>query len=129
MRALAIEWAPQVTVNAVVPGYTQKDVGAHAALDAAAWEAVKARIPLQRLGLPADVAADSMSYFRLAEMAMATSQFTAPADAAAHRARLLSHRGRARFRARWAGTHLDLVRRHRRRAAIARVSLALACSW
>lgn len=57
VRALAIEWAPKVTVNAVVPGYTQKDAGAHAALDAAAWEAVKARIPLRRLGLPADVAA------------------------------------------------------------------------
>ncbi|PZW38517.1 NAD(P)-dependent dehydrogenase (short-subunit alcohol dehydrogenase family) [Humitalea rosea] len=57
VRALSIEWAPVVTVNAVVPGYTQKDSGAHAALDAAAWEAVKARIPLRRLGTPADVAA------------------------------------------------------------------------
>ena len=57
VRALSIEWAPSVTVNAVVPGYTQKDSGAHAALDAAAWEAVKARIPLRRLGTPADVAA------------------------------------------------------------------------
>jgi len=57
VRALSIEWAPNVTVNAVVPGYTQKDSGAHAALDAAAWEAVKARIPLRRLGQPADVAA------------------------------------------------------------------------
>ncbi|WP_431282895.1 SDR family NAD(P)-dependent oxidoreductase [Humitalea sp. 24SJ18S-53] len=57
VRALAIEWAPQVTVNVVAPGYTQKDAGAHAALDAAAWEAVKARIPLRRLGTPADVAA------------------------------------------------------------------------
>ena len=57
MKALAIEWAPKVTVNAVVPGYTQKDAGAHAALDAKAWEAVIARIPLRRLGLPADVAA------------------------------------------------------------------------
>ncbi|MDQ1081062.1 SDR family NAD(P)-dependent oxidoreductase [Pseudoroseomonas cervicalis] len=57
VKALAIEWAPKVTVNAVVPGYTQKDAGAHAALDAKAWEAVIARIPLRRLGLPADVAA------------------------------------------------------------------------
>jgi len=43
----------------------------------------EARTLLAAWILPADVAADSMSYFRLAEMAMATSQFTAPADAAA----------------------------------------------
>jgi len=57
VRALAIEWAPKVTVNAVVPGYTQKDPGAHAALSAAQWEEIIARIPLKRLGTPDDVAA------------------------------------------------------------------------
>ncbi|MCI0756770.1 SDR family NAD(P)-dependent oxidoreductase [Teichococcus vastitatis] len=57
VKALALEWAPRVTVNAVAPGYTQKDAGAHAALDAGAWDAVRARIPLRRLGQPADVAA------------------------------------------------------------------------
>jgi len=56
VKALALEWAPAVTVNAVVPGYTRKDAGAHAALDAKAWEAVTARIPLRRLGEPEDVA-------------------------------------------------------------------------
>jgi NAD(P)-dependent dehydrogenase (short-subunit alcohol dehydrogenase family) len=56
VRALAIEWAPRVTVNAVAPGYTQKDPGAHAAMTAAQWEATVARIPLRRLGTPADVA-------------------------------------------------------------------------
>lgn len=56
VKALALEWAPAVTVNAVAPGYTQKDSGAHAALDAKAWEAVVARIPLRRLGQPQDVA-------------------------------------------------------------------------
>jgi NAD(P)-dependent dehydrogenase (short-subunit alcohol dehydrogenase family) len=56
VRALAIEWAPAVTVNAVVPGYTRKDPGAHAALDARQWEETVARIPLRRLGLPEDVA-------------------------------------------------------------------------
>jgi NAD(P)-dependent dehydrogenase (short-subunit alcohol dehydrogenase family) len=56
VRALAIEWAPAVTVNAVVPGYTRKDAGAHAALDPKAWEAVLPRIPLRRLGTPEDVA-------------------------------------------------------------------------
>lgn len=57
VRALAIEWAPKVTVNAVVPGYTRKDPGAHAALSAAQWEEITARIPLRRLGTPDDVAA------------------------------------------------------------------------
>ncbi len=57
VKAIALEWAPSVTVNAVAPGYTQKDPGAHAALDAAQWEAIAARIPMKRLGQPADVAA------------------------------------------------------------------------
>jgi len=57
VRAIAIEWAPKVTVNAVVPGYTRKDPGAHAALSAAHWEEITARIPLRRLGTPDDVAA------------------------------------------------------------------------
>ncbi|GGG19676.1 short-chain dehydrogenase [Caldovatus sediminis] len=56
VKALAIEWAPAVTVNAVVPGYTRKDPGAHAALSAAQWEATLARIPLRRLGTPEEVA-------------------------------------------------------------------------
>ncbi|HWX47825.1 MAG TPA: SDR family oxidoreductase [Roseomonas sp.] len=56
VKALALEWAPRVTVNAVVPGYTRKDTGAHAALDAKAWEAVVARIPMRRLGEPEEVA-------------------------------------------------------------------------
>jgi NAD(P)-dependent dehydrogenase (short-subunit alcohol dehydrogenase family) len=57
VRALAIEWAPAVTVNAVAPGFTRKDSGAHAALDPRAFEERIARIPLRRLGEPADVAA------------------------------------------------------------------------
>ncbi|WP_043830199.1 SDR family NAD(P)-dependent oxidoreductase [Muricoccus aerilatus] len=57
VRALALEWAPAVTVNAVAPGFTRKDAGAHAALDPAAWDAVLPRIPMRRLGTPADVAA------------------------------------------------------------------------
>lgn len=55
--ALAIEWAPVVTVNAVAPGFIRKDPGAHAALDPAAMAERVARIPLRRLGLPDDVAA------------------------------------------------------------------------
>ncbi|MBP0443183.1 SDR family oxidoreductase [Roseomonas sp. SSH11] len=57
VRSLSIEWAPHVTVNAVVPGFTQKDAGTHVALEAPAWEAILSRIPLARLGKPADVAA------------------------------------------------------------------------
>lgn len=56
VRALAMEWAPRITVNAVAPGYTQKDPGAHAAMTPAQWEAIAARIPLRRLGTPAEVA-------------------------------------------------------------------------
>ena len=58
VRALAIEWAPAgVTVNAVSPGFTRKDPGAHAALDPAQMQERTARIPLRRLGLPDEVAA------------------------------------------------------------------------
>jgi len=58
VRALAVEAAASgTTVNAVSPGYTRKDPGAHAALSAAQWEAVTAKIPLRRLGTPDDVAA------------------------------------------------------------------------
>jgi NAD(P)-dependent dehydrogenase (short-subunit alcohol dehydrogenase family) len=58
VRALALEAAAKgITVNAVVPGYTRKDPGAHAALTPEQWAAVTAKIPLGRLGLPEDVAA------------------------------------------------------------------------
>jgi NAD(P)-dependent dehydrogenase (short-subunit alcohol dehydrogenase family) len=58
VRALAVEAAASgTTVNAVSPGYTRKDPGAHAALSAAQWDAVTAKIPLKRLGTPDDVAA------------------------------------------------------------------------
>ncbi len=57
VRALAVEAASRgITVNAVAPGFTRKDPGAHAAYDAKQWEAVLARIPLGRLGTPEDVA-------------------------------------------------------------------------
>jgi NAD(P)-dependent dehydrogenase (short-subunit alcohol dehydrogenase family) len=57
VKVLAIEWAPAITVNAVAPGFTRKDAGAHAALSPAAFEERIARIPLKRLGAPEDVAA------------------------------------------------------------------------
>ena len=57
VRALAVEWAPAITVNAVAPGFTQKDPGAHAALDPKAFEERIARIPMRRLGSTEEVAA------------------------------------------------------------------------
>lgn len=57
VRALALEWAPAVAVNAVVPGYTRKDPGAHAALSEQQWADIVGRIPMKRLGTPDDVAA------------------------------------------------------------------------
>jgi NAD(P)-dependent dehydrogenase (short-subunit alcohol dehydrogenase family) len=57
VRVLAIEWAPDITVNAVAPGFTKKDPGAHAALDPKAMADRTARIPLRRLGETEEVAA------------------------------------------------------------------------
>lgn len=57
VRALAIEWAPVVTVNAVSPGFTRKDPGAHFAVDPKGMEERTARIPLRRVGEPDEVAA------------------------------------------------------------------------
>jgi len=57
VRALAIEWAPTITVNAVAPGFIRKDPGAHAALPPGGAEQRLARIPLRRLGETAEVAA------------------------------------------------------------------------
>lgn len=57
-RALAIDLAPAgVTVNIVVPGFIEKDAGAHRAIDPAALAQQTARIPMGRIGLPRDVAA------------------------------------------------------------------------
>lgn len=57
VRVLAMEWAPTVAVNAVVPGYTRKDPGAHAALSEQQWADIVNRIPMKRLGTPDDVGA------------------------------------------------------------------------
>jgi NAD(P)-dependent dehydrogenase (short-subunit alcohol dehydrogenase family) len=57
-KSLAAQLAPSgITVNCVVPGYTQKDSGAHAALGADAWKRAAERVPMGRLGTPADAAA------------------------------------------------------------------------
>lgn len=58
VRSLATQLAPAgVTVNAVVPGYIQKDAGAHAALDDRGWRRATLRIPSGRVGRPDEVAA------------------------------------------------------------------------
>lgn len=57
VRAIAIEAAADgITANAVAPGFTRKDATGHSALDPAQWAAVISRIPMGRLGTPADVA-------------------------------------------------------------------------
>lgn len=74
VRGLAIEYAPRgVTVNAVAPGFTQKDPGAHAAYSAAQWEMVKRSVPLGRLGTPDDVAA-AVNFVASPEAAYVTGQ-------------------------------------------------------
>lgn len=73
-RGLAIEYAPRgVTVNAVAPGFTQKDPGAHAAYSPAQWEMVKRSVPLGRLGSPDDVAA-AVNFLASAEAGYVTGQ-------------------------------------------------------
>lgn len=74
VRGLAIEYAPRgVTVNAVAPGFTQKDPGAHAAYSPAQWEMVKRSVPLGRLGTPDDVAA-AVNFVASAEAGYVTGQ-------------------------------------------------------
>jgi NAD(P)-dependent dehydrogenase (short-subunit alcohol dehydrogenase family) len=57
VRSLAIEWAPKVRVNTVIPGFVAEEVpsGHYGSADAAA--AIARTVPLQRMATPADVAA------------------------------------------------------------------------
>ncbi len=58
VRVLAVELGAQgITVNAVVPGFIQKDSGAHRAIAPGALSDQSGKIPLGRIGLPAEVAA------------------------------------------------------------------------
>ena len=56
IRTIASEHAAHgIPVNAVAPGYTEKD-GGHSSLSAEGWEAIKAEIPMRRLGRREEVA-------------------------------------------------------------------------
>ena len=58
VRALAFELAADgVTVNAVCPGFIQKDPGTHAAVTPERRAEVESVIPMGRLGTPDEVAA------------------------------------------------------------------------
>jgi NAD(P)-dependent dehydrogenase (short-subunit alcohol dehydrogenase family) len=57
VKALAIELAPAITVNAVAPGFVRKDAGAHVALSLAAMQDRAQWVPLGRIAEPADIAA------------------------------------------------------------------------
>ncbi len=57
VTSLAIEWAPQVRVNCVAPGFVQTETASTHYGDAEGTEAVRRTIPLQRMATPRDVAA------------------------------------------------------------------------
>ncbi|CAH1693610.1 SDR family oxidoreductase [Hyphomicrobiales bacterium] len=62
-RSLAIELAPfGVTSNVVVPGYTEKDPGAHSAFTPEGWRRVAEQVPLGRIARPSDIA-NAVAFF------------------------------------------------------------------
>jgi NAD(P)-dependent dehydrogenase (short-subunit alcohol dehydrogenase family) len=56
MRCLAWEWAPQVRVNALAPGYMATPLVQQIASDPAWWAATQALHALQRIGDPEEIA-------------------------------------------------------------------------
>lgn len=57
VTSLAIEWAPKVRLNSVLPGFVSTQAAASHYGDADAAAAVARTVPLQRMATPADVAA------------------------------------------------------------------------
>ena len=55
-HALALEWAPVIRVNAVMPGLTDTPMTRHSGVTEDEFHARAARIPLQRIGSPHDIA-------------------------------------------------------------------------
>ena len=57
MRVFAANLAPRgITVNAVVPGFIEKEPGTPSSLTAAQWAEVTSDIPMQRIGRREEVA-------------------------------------------------------------------------
>ncbi len=57
VRSAAAEYAPRgIRVNAVAPGFVEKDDPARSALSGEAWRQAVAQIPIGRLGKPRDIA-------------------------------------------------------------------------
>jgi len=56
-RSLALEWAPQVRVNAVMPGVVDTPIHASRGMSSEQVDAMGAMHPLKRVGQPEDVAA------------------------------------------------------------------------
>ncbi len=74
VRALAVEFAPRgVLVNAVAPGFIEKDKGTHAAAPPLQRQAAATAIPLGRLGKPAEIAA-AVAFLASLEASYVTGQ-------------------------------------------------------
>jgi NAD(P)-dependent dehydrogenase (short-subunit alcohol dehydrogenase family) len=56
-RSLAAEWAPKIRVNAIAPALTDTPLASRLLSSPDKREAIAARYPLKRIGMPADVAA------------------------------------------------------------------------
>jgi NAD(P)-dependent dehydrogenase (short-subunit alcohol dehydrogenase family) len=73
VKALAIELAPDITVNAVAPGFVRKDPGTHAAMSRAGMEDRAQWIPLRRIAVPDDIAA-AITFLASTDAAYITGQ-------------------------------------------------------
>lgn len=74
LRDLAVTLADRnITVNAVAPGYVQKDPDAHRAVSPGGYDKAIARIPLGRIATPEDVAG-AVAFFLSPEAGYITGQ-------------------------------------------------------
>jgi 3-oxoacyl-[acyl-carrier protein] reductase len=73
VKALAVEFAPAMTVNAIAPGFVRKDAGAHAAMSADGMAERAKWIPMGRIAEPADIAA-AIAFLASADAGYITGQ-------------------------------------------------------